>query len=46
MAAKPIGILRETKPYESKVPLVPQDIAEIWFYRGLSLSQPGRKIIK
>ena len=29
MAPQTIGILRETKPYESRVPLIPQDIAEI-----------------
>ncbi len=29
MSLQKIGILRETKPYESRVPLVPQDLAEI-----------------
>ena len=29
MAPQKIGILQETKPYESRVPLVPQDIAGI-----------------
>ena len=29
MSPQTIGILRETKPYESRVPLIPQDIAEI-----------------
>ena len=29
MSPQTIGILRETKPYESRVPLVPQDLAEI-----------------
>ena len=30
MSPQTIGILRETKPYESRVPLVPQALAEIW----------------
>ena len=29
MSPQTIGILRETKPYESRVPLIPQDIEEI-----------------
>ena len=36
MTSQTIGILRETKPYESRVPLVPQDMADI-------LQQPWAK---